>query len=854
MSLKTIITATYGSSTYASTAKLQEVSCKAATAKNQVTFLNRCIRHQIIPRFLQIKSPFPSKRIKNITEEHKKKLLIATRNDAKTRYFKRSEESKQLTQILREQLSDEHFSTITRVTASSKEKKFLEVRTKLKNKFELLYEAKYKRPFTKTNENQTAVKNCVLDLAGDIPDDQRTILNLGPKFAVTPKTIPYMEIVTSTEVEALNLEKEGQHAKAELLRQEVKRILINEKQPRPNLTKEQLTTIKEIREDKDIDIYPYDKGNGFVRLKKEMAQSKMIEGIGETVILQKDPTKTHLDKIQKLLARIRQEVNMPSDLYYKLYPSDAIVPRAYGQCKAHKPTKSYPFRVLVSTIGTAPYKVSKYLVKIIQPTLSKSPVVIKNAKAFVEEAKTWDISPNEIQVSYDVVALYPSVPVEKAILNLMEMLQKDFEDFKTRTILKLEHVKQLMEVCLYKSYFLWNKQIHSLKDSGPIGLSLMVVLAESFLQMIENKSLIIARNPPITHKRYVDDSHDRFLTKDSSEEFLTILNAQDERVQFTAEYEIVTVETETEEGKSELNYLEVTTINNKRGKYDFKVFRKEAITNIQIKPESCHSDKIKEGVFKGFILRAKAICSKEYLNQEIDFIKQIFVENGYDEVKLDELIKETEVKKTKAKDTKEKRYTSLPWIPGLSQKLKKAFKRADCTISFKSPRNLESILTSKNKPEMPPNSQPGVYFVPTGCQRGYTGETKKQISTRNKEHEKAIFKGDTKNDALAGHQNICDCEIDLSKTKTIAVEPIWFRRKVREALEIRRLQTGPEEERGLNRDLGDYVTTNSWSSLFTKVNGMKSIPNFESMTSNEVNDISTREGDVTSNEVSTTRR
>ena len=72
---------------------------------------------------------------------------------------------------------------------------------------------------------------------------------------------------------------------------------------------------------------------------------------------------------------------------------------------------------------------SKYLVKIIQPTLSKSPVVVKNAKEFVEEAKTWDIAPNEIQVSYDVVALYPSVPVKKAIENLMEMLQKDYEDF-----------------------------------------------------------------------------------------------------------------------------------------------------------------------------------------------------------------------------------------------------------------------------------------------------------------------------------------------------------------------------------------------------------------------------------------
>ena len=79
----------------------------------------------------------------------------------------------------------------------------------------------------------------------------------------------------------------------------------------------------------------------------------------------------------------------------------------------------------MSTIGTASYKVSKYLLKIIQPTLSKSPIAVKNAKEFVEEAKTWKIESNEIQVSYNVAALYPSVPVNTAIINLMEMLTKD---------------------------------------------------------------------------------------------------------------------------------------------------------------------------------------------------------------------------------------------------------------------------------------------------------------------------------------------------------------------------------------------------------------------------------------------
>ena len=160
---------------------------------------------------------------------------------------------------LKEQLSEEHFAMIIRITASSKEKKFVETKAKLKNKFELLYESKYKRPYgtmfdinrntnqvnepeeaepesrytntsdanrtmnqmdepeepepesryTNTSDaNQTtnqlyepeepepeslnvheantrmnkAVKNCVLDLAGNIPENQRNILNLGPKF------------------------------------------------------------------------------------------------------------------------------------------------------------------------------------------------------------------------------------------------------------------------------------------------------------------------------------------------------------------------------------------------------------------------------------------------------------------------------------------------------------------------------------------------------------------------------------------------------------------------------------------------------------------------------------------------
>ena len=108
------------------------------------------------------------------------------------------------------------------------------------------------------------------------------------------------------------------------------------------------------------------------------------------------------------------------------------------------------------------------------------------------------------------------------------MLTNDTAELETRTVFKIKHIKILIDVCLYKSYFLWNNEIHCLKDSGPIGLSLMVVLAESYLQMIENCALQIATNlpqpvAPITHRRCVDDTHDRFNNKEHIEAFMNIL-------------------------------------------------------------------------------------------------------------------------------------------------------------------------------------------------------------------------------------------------------------------------------------------------------------------------------------------
>ena len=62
-------------------------------------------------------------------------------------------------------------------------------------------------------------------------------------------------------------------------------------------------------------------------------------------------------------------------------------------------------RAAVSTTGSPAYGTSKYLVKTIQATLNKNKHRVLNSSSFVEDAKKWNISPSEIQTSFDVANL-----------------------------------------------------------------------------------------------------------------------------------------------------------------------------------------------------------------------------------------------------------------------------------------------------------------------------------------------------------------------------------------------------------------------------------------------------------------
>ena len=155
----------------------------------------------------------------------------------------------------------------------------------------------------------------------ELPNNQMDLLNLGPKFVPTVKKIPFMDIITTTEIKAIELEKKEKPFEAERLRQSVQQILKKAKKPTSNLTKDQSVALRELKTDNNFDVYPFDKGSGFVIINHEDALKRIEDQIGHTKKVNRDPTKSLVSNFQRTLRKMKKEEKFSDRLYRQLYPT-----------------------------------------------------------------------------------------------------------------------------------------------------------------------------------------------------------------------------------------------------------------------------------------------------------------------------------------------------------------------------------------------------------------------------------------------------------------------------------------------------------------------------------------------------
>ena len=113
------------------------------------------------------------------------------------------------------------------------------------------------------------------------------------------------------------------------------------------------------------------------------------------------------------------------DTYKKMYPTGAGMPKFYRLPKIHKP--GVPLRPIVSSKGSVAYGTAKELARILKPLARRSPYNVQNTKGFVQQLKNITLQPQEYITSYDVKALFTSVPIEPAIKIIKQHLEGDQE-------------------------------------------------------------------------------------------------------------------------------------------------------------------------------------------------------------------------------------------------------------------------------------------------------------------------------------------------------------------------------------------------------------------------------------------
>ena len=167
-----------------------------------------------------------------------------------------------------------------------------------------------------------------------------------------------------------------------------------------------------------------------------------------------------------------------------MYPTGWVPPKFYGLPKIHKPDT--PLRPIVSSCGSVNYGVAQELAKILKLLVGKSPHHINSTQDFVEQVRHITLMPGECLSSYDVSALFTSVPIDPALRLIKDLLEKD-PTLKDRTVMGVNDIILLLEFCLKNTYFSFQGQFFEQVEGAAMRSMVSPIVANLYMEYLSKK-------------------------------------------------------------------------------------------------------------------------------------------------------------------------------------------------------------------------------------------------------------------------------------------------------------------------------------------------------------------------------
>lgn len=427
------------------------------------------------------------------------------------------------------------------------------------------------------------------------------------------------------------------------------------------------------------------------------------------------------------------------------------------------------------TIQSPTYKLSKLISPSLSSIIGDSPQYIRDSWQFAEFIKTQKIPKGYKLASLDAKSLFTNVSKNLSIL----AIKKRWRKLKDKTTFTQQQFVEAIKMIIEKSYFRFGTKFFIQKFGLAMGNCISGFLAELVMEDLEKN--VLPKLPFLLtfYKRYVDDILLAILAG-KEDEVLKIFNGYDKNLQFTIEHE----------NNKSINFLDMTITRNDDGDLTIKWFQKEVASGRYLNYNGHNPISHKRNVITGIVDRAITFTNPEQRPDSLSRVRTLMKDNGYPPVFTEKIIKQRvdNFYNNNANKSKNdiKYYISAPYIPGLSDRLKKSLAKHGLGLSCKATNTVGNLYT-KTKYTVPFEKRSKVtYEIPCkNCPETYNGESKQKMHERRGQHKRDVKnKKIEEGTALSQHATNTGHEIDFDKMKITNYMPKYWPRRAAESLQI----------------------------------------------------------------------
>ena len=345
-------------------------------------------------------------------------------------------------------------------------------------------------------------------------------------------------------------------------------------------------------------------------------------------------------------------------------------------------------------------------------------------------------------MSFDVVSLFTSVPLEAARTIVLDGLSND-KTLEDRTTLSIAELTEALDLCLNSSYFTYDSTIYIQVFSTLMGSPLSPIIANMVMEDLEQRALTIFPNPPSIWVRYVNNIY-AIMETEHIESFHHYLNTINSSIQFTKE----------RKASGSLAFLVVFLHREADDSFSTNVYRKPTHTGRYLPYTSHRPTAQKLSITRTLYSRADDIINKpEYKLAEFDHINQTLQNDGFlrDMCSSDQfLAQQTKSPPRPQPPDTYSAFISILYVEGVSEPIKRVLAQVGIGLALKPHYMLPSVFR-KPKDRIVESEKSGlVYEIPCrDCDAGCSGETGRSSKTRKREYFDAVKRMDVKNPLYA---------------------------------------------------------------------------------------------------------